>query len=86
MTLTGTLSASFIYLITAMHGLHIALGLLVTLVFLIFAIRSRKDPIFELRDIINPKRQLNLELLVSYWHYVDAVWVYLYIFFLLNYQ
>jgi cytochrome c oxidase subunit 3 len=84
--LTGNLSGSFIYLITSMHGLHIVLGLFVTLIFLIFAIRARKDPIYELRDIINPKRQLNLELLVSFWHYIDIVWVYLYVFFYLNYQ
>jgi cytochrome c oxidase subunit 3 len=83
--LTGNLSGSFIYLITAMHGFHLAVGLGVLLVFLIFAIRSRKDPLYELRNIINPKRQLNLELLVSFWHYIDAVWVYLYIFFYINY-
>ena len=84
--LAGNLSGSFIYLITSMHGLHIIGGLLLTLVFLGFAIRSRKDPIYELRSIINPKRQLNLELLVNYWHFIDIIWVYLYIFFYLNYQ
>jgi len=84
--LAGNLAGSFIYLITSMHGLHIIGGLVVTLIFLVFAIRSRKDPIYELRDIINPKRQLNLELLVSYWHFVDIVWVYLYVFLILNYQ
>lgn len=86
MTLTENLSGSFLYVITAAHGVHIIAGLLVMLVFLIHAVRNRKDPIYELRDIINPKRQLNLELLVSYWHYVDAVWVYLYVFFCLNYR
>jgi cytochrome c oxidase subunit 3 len=86
MTLTGTLSASFVYLITAAHGAHIIGGLLVMAVFLFFAIRERKDPLFELRDIINPKRQLNLEMLASYWHFVDIVWVYLYFFFVINYQ
>ncbi|MFN8285673.1 MAG: cytochrome c oxidase subunit 3 [Chitinophagales bacterium] len=84
--LTGNIAGSFIYLITASHGVHIIGGLMVTLMFLFFAIRSRKDPIYELRDVINPKRQLRLEMLVTYWHFVDAVWVYLYIFFLLNYQ
>ena len=86
MTLTENLSGSFIYVITAAHGVHIIVGLLVMLVFIIHAFRNRKDPIYELRDIINPRRQLNLELLVSYWHYVDAVWVYLYVFFFLNYR
>jgi cytochrome c oxidase subunit 3 len=84
--LTGNLSGSFIYLITSMHGLHLVVGLLVTLIFLVMAIRSRKDPIYELRNIINPKRQLNLELLVGFWHYIDAVWIYLYVFFYINYQ
>ena len=84
--LAGNLAGSFIYLITSMHGVHILGGLVVTLIFLVFAIRSRKDPIYELRDIINPKRQLNLELLVSYWHFVDIIWVYLYVFLVLNYQ
>ena len=84
--LAGNLAGSFMYLITSMHGVHILGGLVVTLIFLVFAIRSRKDPIYELRDIINPKRQLNLELLVSYWHFVDIIWVYLYVFLVLNYQ
>jgi cytochrome c oxidase subunit III len=86
MTLTENISGSFIYVITSAHGAHIILGLIVMLVFIINAIRNRKDPIYELRNIINPKRQLNLELLVSYWHYVDAVWIYLYFFFYLNYR
>jgi cytochrome c oxidase subunit 3 len=84
--LAGNLAGSFIYLITSMHAIHIIGGLVVTLIFLIYAFRARKDPIYELRDIINPKRQLNLELLVTYWHFIDFVWVYLYIFFRLNYQ
>ncbi len=85
MTLKENLSGSFLYVITGAHGVHIIVGLVVMLMFLIHAVRNRKDPIYELRNIINPKRQLNLELLVSFWHYVDAVWVYLYVFFFLNY-
>lgn len=86
MPLEGNLSGSFIYLITSLHGLHIAVGLLITLIFLIASIRARKDPIFELRNIANPKRAFNLEMLVSYWHFIDVVWIYLYVFFYLNYQ
>ncbi|HWB62369.1 MAG TPA: cytochrome c oxidase subunit 3 [Chitinophagales bacterium] len=82
----GNVAGSFVYLLTSMHGVHIVVGLLVTLVFIVYAVRARKDPIYELRNIINPKRQLNLELLVSYWHFVDAIWVYLFIFFYMNYQ
>lgn len=86
MTLTENLSGSFIYLITSAHGVHIIVGLVVMLIFLVNAFRNRKDPIYELRDIINPKRQLHLELLVGFWHYIDAVWIYLYVFLYFNYR
>lgn len=86
MTLDGNISGSFIYLITSLHGLHIVIGLLITLIFLANAIRSRKDPIYELSNIANPKRVFNLEMLVTFWHYIDAVWVYLYVFLYFNYQ
>jgi cytochrome c oxidase subunit 3 len=85
MPINGNVAGQFIYLLTSMHGLHIVGGLTALLVVLIGAIRSRKDPIYELRDIINPKRQLNLELLVGFWHYIDAVWIYLFFFMYINY-
>ncbi|MFN8309173.1 MAG: cytochrome c oxidase subunit 3 [Chitinophagales bacterium] len=84
--INGNISGQFLYLIPGMHGLHIVVALLVTLMVLIFAVRARKDELYELRNIINPKRQLHMELLVTFWHYIDIVWVYLYIFFYLNYR
>ena len=84
--LTGNISGQFIYLVASLHGLHIAIALLITLVVLIKAIRARKDELFELKNIMNPKRKLHMELLVTFWHYIDIVWVYLYIFLYLNYQ
>lgn len=84
--LTGNVAGSFIYIITASHGMHIVGGLVVMAIFLFQAIRARKDEIYELRNLINPKRQLYLEMLVTYWHFVDIVWVYLYVFLLVNYQ
>ena len=84
--LTGNISGQFIYMLAVVHGFHIAIALLVTLVVLIKAVRSRKDPLFELRNIINPKRKLQMQLLVTFWHYIDIVWIYLYLFFYFNYR
>jgi cytochrome c oxidase subunit 3 len=61
-------------------------ALLVTGLVLIFAVRARKDPLFELKNIINPKRKLHMELLVTFWHYIDIVWIYLFVFLYLNYR
>jgi len=84
--LTGNISGQFIYMMAVVHGVHITIALLVTLVALIKAVRARKDPLFELRNIINPKRKLQMELLVTFWHYIDIVWVYLFVFFYFNYR
>lgn len=84
--LTGNISGQFIYMLAIVHGAHISIALLITLVALIKAIRARKDPLFELRNIINPKRKLQMELLVTFWHYIDIVWIYLFVFFFFNYK
>jgi cytochrome c oxidase subunit III len=84
--LTGNISGQFVYALASIHGVHIALGLLVTLIMVVKAIRARKDPQYEMSNIVNPKRRLHLELLAGYWHYIDIVWIYLYVFFYFNYQ
>lgn len=85
MPLDGNASGSFIYLIAIVHGLHMLFGLLFSAITFGKAVWNRKDPIYELRDIINPRRVLSLELLTTYWHFVDVLWVYLYIFLYVNY-
>ena len=84
--LTGNIAGQFIYLVASLHGLHIVIALMITLIVLILAVRARKDQLFELRNIINPKRKLQMELLVTFWHYIDIVWIYLYVFLYLNYR
>ena len=84
--LTGNIAGQFVYLMAVMHGMHIVVALMVTGIVLIFAIRARKDELFELRNIINPKRKLHMELLVTFWHYIDIVWIYLFLFLYLNYR
>jgi len=86
MPLAGNASGSFIWFIAIAHGLHVVGGILFSFITYAKAYRNRKDPIYELRDIINPRRVLSLELLSTYWHFIDLLWVYLYLFFYFNYQ
>ena len=85
MPLDGNASGSFIWFIAIAHGLHVIGGIVFSLVTYIKARINRNDPIYELRDLINPKRVLSLELLSTYWHFIDLLWVYLYLFFYFNY-
>ena len=65
-------AGDFIYAISWLHALHVVGGiaaLLVTLV-LAFAIPLRRTP----------ARQLRVELVLTYWHFVDVLWIYLIVF------
>ena len=78
-------SAAFFYVIMLMHALHLMGGVSALLVVWFKAWRSRKDELFELRNIINPRRVLSIEVLTLFWHFVDGLWIYLFLFILFNY-
>jgi cytochrome c oxidase subunit 3 len=65
---------SFVYVITGVHLVHIIAGLLV----LLNALRSsyRNKP-----QVINIYK---MEMTSIFWHFVDIIWIYLYVFLLLN--
>ncbi|WP_183494457.1 cytochrome c oxidase subunit 3 [Neolewinella aquimaris] len=65
-------AGDFVYAISWLHALHVVGGIAALAVALVFAyaIRLRKTP----------ARQLRLELTITYWHFVDVLWIYLIIF------
>lgn len=84
--LTGNVAGSFIYFLALAHGLHIVGGLVAMSVILIKSYWVRKDVQFEGGGKLNIKRLFSLEILTSYWHFVNVLWVYLFLFFYFNYQ
>ncbi|MCS7073986.1 MAG: cytochrome c oxidase subunit 3 [Bacteroidia bacterium] len=72
--LVGNPSGSFFYVITGLHAFHLVAGI-ITLVFqLVRAARYK----------ITSKNLLGLELCSMYWHYLDLLWIYLFVFLLVN--
>ena len=69
--LTDNLFASTFYALTGFHGLHVTLG---TLMILIIFWQSRIDG-----GIITYKNIFPLEAVELYWHFVDGIWVILFI-------
>lgn len=85
MNLAGNASGSFVYVIVGAHALHIIGGLFFS--FIILAKSYINKEVQENNTFtINPKRLLSLELLSIYWHFIDVIWIYLFIFFYFNYQ
>ncbi len=66
-----TASGSFLYIISALHIAHLLGGIFALLITLFNAFRSK----------YNSKNLLGLQLCSIYWHFMDAMWIYLYIFF-----
>lgn len=65
--MTTNPSSSFLYLLTAAHGLHL-LGGIIALLYLDF--RTRKI-------ILNPSKRIAVDIVAIYWHFMDGLWIYL---------
>jgi cytochrome c oxidase subunit 3 len=70
--IAGNPSGSFLYIIAGIHILHIVGGVL-TIAYQL--IKTRKN-------IITEDNIVGLEIVNTYWHFVDILWLYLYIFFI----
>jgi len=70
----GNPSGSFVYVITGFHGLHIVSAV----IFLMIVMRSA------LKGRIHSKNMAQMEMCTTYWHFLGGLWVYLFIFLLIN--
>lgn len=75
-TFTVNPSSSFIYVISGLHAAHVLGGIAALTVALAHAFILPYKPTL--------RRKQRFELVVQYWHFVDILWVYLIIFFVLN--
>lgn len=71
---SGNPSESFLFIITGLHLAHILGGVVALLLVFIMAYRKR----------VKVYNATGLEIVAAYWHFVDVLWLYLFIFFLAN--
>ncbi len=76
--------ASYLYLISGVHFLHVIAGMPFLVLFYSTALRKMVDPVTVLLYFSDPEKKLKLELLTFYWHFLDLLWIYLVIFFVVN--
>jgi cytochrome c oxidase subunit 3 len=70
----GNPAESFIYVISGVHLAHMLGGIGFVLVTLVKTFQFN----------VHKKKLLTINLCTTYWHFLGAVWIYLYFFFLLN--
>lgn len=67
---TSNVTISFIYVIAVVHILHVAAGLISLIVVIINNIKKK----------YNSKNMLGLELAAHFWHFIDILWIVLFLF------
>ena len=67
---TANPSGSFLYVLTGVHGFHLITGLFFVIIVLISSFKYK----------VHSKNMLQIEMCTTYWHFLGALWVYLYLF------
>jgi cytochrome c oxidase subunit 3 len=70
----GNPSESFLFIICGLHLAHILGGIVALLLVFLKAYRKR----------VKVYNATGLEIVATYWHFVDVLWIYLFLFFLVN--
>jgi len=75
-TFTVNPSSSFVYVISGLHAAHVLGGIAALIVAMVHAF------VLPFRPTI--RRRQRFELVCHYWHFVDVLWVYLIVFFMMQ--
>jgi cytochrome c oxidase subunit 3 len=81
----GAPSGTYVYLITAVHVVHILAGMGYLLTLLLRTMHAARDGVRTLVFIRNPYYRRQLQAMAVYWHFVDVVWLVLFAVFLFAY-
>ena len=83
--LSGEVSGSYLYVISGLHVLHLAAGLVFLTMMYTQVSNVSRDPVRQLMMVTNPYQRIKLEMLTVYWHFIDALWVVLFFYFLFSF-
>ncbi|GHE67882.1 cytochrome oxidase subunit III [Roseivirga thermotolerans] len=70
----GNPAGSFLYVFTFVHALHLVSGVIYLIYMLISSYKYK----------VHAKNMLNMEMCSTWWHFLGGLWIYLFIFLLLN--
>lgn len=70
----GNPSGSFLYVLTGLHGLHIVSAIIYLMIVMVSSYRFK----------IHSRSMAQIEMCTTYWHFLGGLWLYLFIFLILN--
>ncbi len=67
-------AGSFVYILSGLHGFHLITGLIYLLIVLYSSVRGK----------VYSGNLLQIEMCTTYWHFLDLLWIYLFVFLQVN--
>ena len=83
--LNRSIAGAYIYILSGLHVLHIVVGLAL-LIWVFLDASKQKNYVDGYLASINPGNKTRLKMLTIYWHFVDILWLYLFVLFLINHS
>jgi cytochrome c oxidase subunit III len=75
-TLQGSTSNGFLYIISGLHIAHMAAAIVALIIIYFMALRKK----------VKVYSTVGIDIMSLFWHFVDGLWIYLFIFFCINFK
>jgi cytochrome c oxidase subunit 3 len=82
---TGLPSGSFLYLLSGIHIFHLLGAMIFAIILLVQLRKTQEDGIRKLILVTNPFEKMRIRLFTLYWHFMDAIWLVLFLLFILSF-
>jgi cytochrome c oxidase subunit 3 len=81
----GLPSGSFLYVLSGIHIFHLIGAMIFSLLMLFQYNKTEKDEIRNLVLLTNPYERMRIRLFTTYWHFMDLIWIVLFLIFVLRF-
>lgn len=78
-------ASSYVYVISGIHLVHVALALALLSTVLVSCYRKTRNIVDELILTTNPFEKKKVEMLAVFWHYIDIMWIFLFFYFVITF-
>ncbi len=82
---TGVPSGSFLYILSGIHVVHLIGAMSFAVILLLQLRKIEQDMVRKLVWMTNPYEKLRIRLFTVYWQFMDAVWLILFLLFVLSF-
>ncbi len=82
---TGIPSGSFLYVLSGIHIFHLLGAMIFALILYFQLAKSSKDVVKKLILHTNPFEKMRVRLFTFYWHFMDGIWLILFLLFVISF-